>query len=158
MPSPRGVSWSQKVCQEFSTDYLSADSPFDLVFICGRYEGIDERFIQRYVNMEISIGDYVLTGGEIATMAILDSAIRFVPGALGNAQSCLEESFQEFLLEQPQYTRPREFEGMAVPQALLSGHHLEMARFQLAERERVTKERRPDLYQNYLKQQESSKK
>ncbi len=142
--SPRGSIWENKYAKEFAQKHLGEDSK-DLVFICGRYEGIDERFIEKYINEEISIGDFVLTGGELATMVILDSSLRFVSGVLGNKESAQSESFQNRLLEHPQYTRPRNFEGMEVPQILLSGDHQKMAKFLEGERLRITKKFRPDL-------------
>ncbi|TDJ05228.1 MAG: tRNA (guanosine(37)-N1)-methyltransferase TrmD, partial [Deltaproteobacteria bacterium] len=99
----------------------------------------------KYVDEEISLGDYILTGGELAAMAILDSSVRFIPGVLGNKESNQSESFQNYLLEHPQYTRPQNFEGEEVPKVLLSGHHQKIKDYQQNERVRVTKERRPDL-------------
>jgi tRNA (guanine37-N1)-methyltransferase len=142
--SPRGETWNHDLCQEFAQTYFHDDSR-DLVFICGRYEGIDERFIERYVTRILSLGDYVLTGGELAVMAMIDSFVRFIPGVLGNRQSALEESFQSGLLEHPQYTRPRVFEGLEVPQVLLSGHHEKIQAYQTAEQLRLTKLHRPEL-------------
>lgn len=141
-PSPRGKVWNNKVCIDFAKRVYPHK---DLVIICGRYEGIDERFLKNYVDEEISLGDYILTGGELAAMAILDSSVRFIPGVLGNKESSETESFQNSLLEHPQYTRPQEFEGEEVPKVLLSGHHQKIKDYQQNERIRVTKERRPDL-------------
>ncbi|MEE2742968.1 MAG: tRNA (guanosine(37)-N1)-methyltransferase TrmD [Bdellovibrionota bacterium] len=143
-PGPRGKRWNQEVCVDFSKRIWGEESK-DLVFICGRYEGVDERFIQNYVDEEISLGDYVLTGGELAVMAIIDSAIRFLPGVLGNRESFEKESFNGGLLEHPQYTRPRTFEGVEVPEVLLSGHHKKIEAFEKAESLRITKTYRPDL-------------
>jgi len=137
--NPRGVVWSHRQAKHL------AKSDKDLVFLCGRYEGIDERFIERYVDLEYSIGDYILTGGEIAAMAIIDSTIRFLSGALKNAQSLETESFEGNLLEHPQYTRPKEFEGISVPEVLLSGHHLKIKEYRLQEQLRITAKHRPDL-------------
>ncbi len=146
-PSPRGEVWSQEVAKKFAHEHLDFKSPKDIVFICGRYEGIDERFIQKYVDQHISLGDYILTGGEIAVLAILDSAMRFVPGVLGNKNSSEYESFCDGLLEHPQYTRPKEFEGMDVPEVLAGGHHAKIQAYQRQERERLTQKYRPDLWE-----------
>lgn len=152
--SPRGKSLSQIFIKEIRSDYLGNESQDgrDLVILCGRYEGVDERFLQLYVEQEISLGDFVLSGGEIAAMAILDALLRLLPGVLGNQESLKEESFEDYLLEGPQYTKPREFEGQSVPGIYLSGHHKKMAEFRFQERLRVTRERRPDLYSRYLEQ------
>ncbi len=151
-PSPRGKTWTNNYCKDFANRfYQFNDDEKDLVFICGRYEGIDERFITNYVDEQISVGDYILTGGELATLTILDSSLRYVPGVLGNKCGPQEESFEEDLLEQPQYTKPREFEGLSVPEELVSGHHEKINQFQLAERERLTQAYRPDLWEKYLK-------
>lgn len=142
--SPRGVVWNNKVAREFGSTVLSATGK-DVVFICGRYEGIDERFLEKYVDAYYSIGDYVLTGGEIAVMAMLDSAVRFVPGILGNKLSSLHDSFEDGLIEHPQYTKPAEFEGMTVPEVLMGGHHKKIEEWQKAEKIRMTKKYRSDL-------------
>ncbi len=152
IPSPRGELWNASGASEFAKKYW--DGGKDIFFICGRYEGIDERFIAQYVDREISLGDYILTGGELAVMAVLDSAIRFFPGALGNQQSNQLDSFEEDLLEQPQYTKPREFEGLGVPEILLSGHHAKIESYRQQERIRVTKKFRPDLYKKWEQQSE----
>lgn len=140
--SPRGRVWDNKVAREFGTTTLSEK---DVVFVCGRYEGIDERFIEKYVNEFYSIGDYVLTGGELAVMTMLDSAVRFVPGILGNKLSSEYDSFEDGLLEFPQYTKPQEFEGMPVPEVLLSGHHKKIEEWQKEQKLSMTKKLRPDL-------------
>jgi tRNA (guanine37-N1)-methyltransferase len=142
--SPRGRVWNNKVAREFGTGILSS-SEKDIVFICGRYEGIDERFLEKYVNEFFSIGDYVLTGGEIAVMAILDSAVRFVPGILGNKLSSETDSFEDGLIEYPQYTKPQEFEGLVVPEVLVNGHHKKIQEWQHNEKIRLTQKYRPDL-------------
>lgn len=116
-----------------------------IVLVCGRYEGIDQRFIDRFVDMEVSAGDYILTGGELAAMMIVDAVSRFVPGVLGNGMSVEEESFSNGLLEYPQYAPPRDFEGMTVPDVLLSGNHHRIEEFRKAEAILVTKKQRPDL-------------
>jgi tRNA (guanine37-N1)-methyltransferase len=142
--SPRGRVWNNQLAREFGTQVLSS-SEKDVVFICGRYEGIDERFLEKYVNAFYSIGDFVLTGGEIAVMTILDSAIRFVPGILGNKLSSEADSFEDGLIEHPQYTKPQVFEGMEVPEVLLNGHHKKIQEWQKEEKIRLTRKHRPDL-------------
>jgi tRNA (guanine37-N1)-methyltransferase len=115
------------------------------VIVCGRFEGVDERVIAGRGLTEISVGDYVLSGGEIAAMALLDASVRLLPGVMGKDASGSEESFEAGLLEYPHYTRPREWEGRAIPEVLLSGDHAAIARWRRAEAERITRERRPDL-------------
>ncbi len=122
----------------------------DLVFICGRYEGVDERFIEEYVDQIISIGDFVLSGGELAVMTIIDSFIRFLPGALGNNSSALEDSFEDGLIEGPVYTRPSEFLGKNVPDVLLSGDHAKIKDYNHQKKLEFTKKYRPDLYKAYI--------
>ena len=119
----------------------------EIVLLCGHYEGIDERISEALIDEEISLGDFVLTGGEIAALAIIDSVARFLPGVLGNEASAQEDSFNQGLLEYPQYTRPREFRGQSVPDILLSGDHQKIAKWRREQALRVTKERRPDLLQ-----------
>lgn len=143
-PGPRGKTWNNSYCKDFANRF-SNDNAKDLVFICGRYEGIDERFLNLYVDEEISVGDYILTGGEIPTMAIIDSSLRFFSGVLGNKESSTLESFQENRLEHPQYTKPRNFDGVLVPEILLSGHHQNIGKYQKEESLRITKLHRPDL-------------
>ena len=143
-PGPRGKTWNNEYCKNFA-ERFSIEKAKDLVFICGRYEGIDERFLNLYVDEQISIGDYILTGGEIPTMAIIDSALRFFAGVLGNKESATQESFQSNLLEHPQYTRPKVFDGVEVPDILTSGHHINIAKYQRDEAMRITKLHRPDL-------------
>ncbi len=140
--SPRGKVWNNKVAREFGTQTMTEK---DIVFICGRYEGVDERFLQKYVNEFYSLGDFVLTGGELAVMTMMDSAVRFVPGILGNKLSSEYDSFEDGLIEYPQYTKPQEFEGMGVPEVLLSGHHKNIEKWQLEQKKEMTKKLRPDL-------------
>ena len=140
--SPRGKVWNNKVAREFGTKTMTEK---DIVFICGRYEGSDERFLQKYVNEFYSLGDFVLTGGELAVMTMMDSAVRFVPGILGNKLSSEYDSFEDGLIEYPQYTKPQEFEGMGVPEVLLSGHHKNIEKWQLEQKKEMTKKLRPDL-------------
>jgi tRNA (guanine37-N1)-methyltransferase len=116
------------------------------IILCGRFEGVDERVIEGRALQEVSIGDYVLSGGEIAAMALIDACVRLIPGVMGAQASAGEESFAEGLLEYPQYTRPQVFEGRPIPQVLLSGDHGKVAAFRRAEAERLTRERRPDLW------------
>jgi len=116
-----------------------------LVFVCGHYEGIDARVRETRVHESISIGDYVLTGGELAACVVVDAVVRLLPGALGNAESAVEESFSEGLLEYPHYTRPPEWSGMTVPEVLLSGDHAKVARWRRAQAEARTRQLRPDL-------------
>lgn len=116
------------------------------VILCGRFEGIDERLIVARGLTEISIGDYVLSGGELAAMVLLDAVVRLLPGVMGQEASGTEESFEDGLLEYPHYTRPQLFEGLAIPDVLVSGDHARIARWRRAEAERLTRERRPDLW------------
>lgn len=136
-PSPSGRVFNSAISQQLAQNE-------HLIFICGHYEGIDQRLIELFGADEISIGDYVLTGGEIPTMAIVDSLLRFVPGVLKEG-SLEEESFSNGLLEYPQYTRPQIFEGLAVPDVLLSGNHQEIAKFRHSESLKKTQRVRPDL-------------
>jgi len=117
-----------------------------LVAVCGRFEGVDERVIAGRGLEEVSVGDYILSGGEIAAMALIDACVRLLPGVMGKEASGVEESFAAGLLEYPQYTRPQVWEGRAIPEALLSGDHGRIAAFRRAEAERLTRERRPDLW------------
>jgi tRNA (guanine37-N1)-methyltransferase len=137
--SPRGAPLTQARVAEL------AAGP-GVVVVCGRFEGVDERVIEARGLEEVSVGDYVLSGGEIAAMALIDACVRLLPGVMGAEASGAEESFAEGLLEYPQYTRPQVFEGRAIPQVLLSGDHGKVAAFRRAEAERLTRERRPDLW------------
>ncbi len=136
--SPKGKPLTQAKVREFS----KLD---ELTIICGRFEGIDERVLEEYDIEEISIGDYILTGGEQAAMVMLDAVVRLLPGVLGNAASTENESFEAQLLEYPQYTRPIEWKGRKVPEILLSGHHENVAKWQKERALQITKQRRPDL-------------
>jgi tRNA (guanine37-N1)-methyltransferase len=120
-----------------------------VVLLCGRYEGVDERVIQARVLEEVSLGDFVLSGGEPAAIALIDAAVRLLPGVMGAAEGLVEESFEAGLLEYPHYTRPREWQGRTVPEVLISGHHEKIRAWRRAEAERVTAERRPDLWARY---------
>jgi tRNA (guanine37-N1)-methyltransferase len=137
--SPRGVPLTQARVAQW------AAGP-GIVAVCGRFEGVDERVIQARGLEEISVGDYVLSGGEIAALALIDACVRLLPGVMGAEASAGEESFAQGLLEYPQYTRPQLFEGRPIPPVLLSGDHGKIAAFRLAEAERLTRERRPDLW------------
>jgi tRNA (guanine37-N1)-methyltransferase len=130
-------------------DAVSLAAGAGVVLLAGRYEGIDQRVIDAWDMTELSLGDFVLSGGEIAAMAVLDVVVRLLPGVMGSADSAVEESFSAGLLEYPQYTKPAEWRGRAVPPVLLSGHHGAVAAWRRAEAERVTKERRPDLWAIY---------
>jgi tRNA (guanine37-N1)-methyltransferase len=137
--SPRGRPLTQSRIMEL------AAGPGPLI-VCGRFEGVDQRVIAARGLEEVSIGDYVLSGGEIAAMALIDACVRLLPGVMGKPNSGAEESFSEGLLEYPQYTRPQEFEGRPIPEILLSGDHAKIAAWRLAEAEALTKARRPDLW------------
>ncbi len=128
-----------------------------LIFLCGHYEGFDERVREHLVTDEVSIGDYVLTGGELAAMVIIDSVVRLLPGVLGNHESAETDSFSFGLLEYPQYTRPEEFRGWRVPEVLLSGHHQHIEKWRLNESLKRTLIRRPDLIQRLILTEEQSK-
>jgi tRNA (guanine37-N1)-methyltransferase len=125
-----------------------------VVIVCARFEGVDERLIEARGLEEVSLGDFVLSGGEIAALALLDACIRLLPGVMGKEASAAEESFADGLLEYPQYTRPPEWEGEPIPEVLLSGDHAKVALWRRSEAERLTRERRPDLWQAYLARQE----
>ncbi len=124
----------------------------NLVLLCGRYEGIDERVLSTLVDEECSLGDFVLSGGELAAMALLDAVIRRLPGVLGDAESAQEDSFEGGLLDCPHYTRPEEFEGLAVPAVLVSGDHARIARWRAQERLRATWRKRPELVRQLQQQ------
>jgi tRNA (guanine37-N1)-methyltransferase len=119
------------------------------VILCGRFEGVDERIIEARNFSEVSIGDYVLSGGEIAAFTLIDACVRLLPGVMGKEASGVEESFAQGLLEYPQYTRPQQFEGRGIPEVLTSGDHAKIAAWRRAEAERLTRERRPDLWEAY---------
>jgi tRNA (guanine37-N1)-methyltransferase len=139
--SPQGRRFTQRTAEELAR----LD---DLVLVCGRYEGVDERVRQNLVTDEISIGDYVLSGGELAAMVLIETVARLVPGVVGSSESTLSDSFTTGLLEHPQYTRPAEFRGWPVPEVLLSGDHARIARWRRRESLRRTYERRPDLLES----------
>jgi tRNA (guanine37-N1)-methyltransferase len=136
--SPRGRPLRQSRVREL------AAGP-GAIILCGRFEGVDERLVAARALEEISIGDYVLSGGEIAALAVIDACVRLLPGVMGEEASAHEESFEDGVLEYPQFTRPREFEGRAIPELLLSGDHEKIAKWRREEALRITRERRPDL-------------
>ena len=142
--TPKGKVHSQEIAQDMSISD-------DIILLCGHYEGIDQRIIDLIVTDEISIGDYVLTGGELPALILIDSISRLIPGVLSQNESFEEESFKDNLLEYPHYTRPREFMGMKVPDILLSGNHKKIEQWRYDESVKVTKERRPDLYKKTCK-------
>lgn len=137
--SPRGRRFDQAMARRWA----AAEG---VTLICGRFEGVDERVIEDYGIEEVSLGDFVMTGGEIAAQAMIDATVRLLPGVLGNAASAEEESFSHGLLEHPQYTRPAEWRGRRIPDVLLSGNHGEIEKWRRAEADRITRERRPDLW------------
>jgi tRNA (guanine37-N1)-methyltransferase len=137
--SPQGPVLTQEKAKNLIESYDQ------LVLICGRYGGIDERFLENHVDEELSVGDYILSGGELAAMAVIDTTSRYIPGVLGNEASPLEETFKDFLLEAPLYTRPREFEGKPVPEVLLGGHHQKIADWRREMQVKRTLQKRPDL-------------
>ncbi|MBR7091058.1 MAG: tRNA (guanosine(37)-N1)-methyltransferase TrmD [Clostridia bacterium] len=136
--SPRGTSLTQVVAQRLVQHQ-------HIILICGHYEGIDQRVIDTFVDEEVSIGDYVLTGGELPAMVLVDCMARLIPNVLGNDESAKNESFSNGYLEFPQYTRPQEFRGLKVPEVLLSGHHQKIQEWREAESQKITQSRRPDL-------------
>ena len=143
--SPRGKRFDQQMARD-----LAAED--GVILICGRFEGVDERVIEHFGITEVSLGDFVLTGGEIAAQALIDATVRLIPRVLGNADSTEEESFTNGLLEHPQYTKPAVWEGRGIPDILLSGHHAKIALWRKAQAARLTKERRPDLWRAYCAQ------
>ena len=141
--SPRGKPLTQELVKELAKEE-------QLTIICSRFEGIDERVLEAFGAEDISIGDYILTGGEQAAQIMLDAVVRLLPDVLGNAESIESESFEENLLEYPQYTKPAVWEGTEAPEVLLSGHHRKITEWRKARSEEITKARRPDLWKKYL--------
>ncbi len=141
--SPRGRRFDQAMAR----DWARHDG---VTMLCGRFEGVDERVLAHFGIQEVSLGDFVLTGGEIAAQAMIDATVRLLPGVLGNAESAVEESFSTGLLEHPQYTKPAEWQRHAIPEVLLSGNHAKIAQWRKAQAEEITKARRPDLWQAYV--------
>jgi len=145
--SPQGRPFDQKLAESL------AKHP-RLLLIAGHYEGFDERIIEGLRPMEVSIGDYVLSGGELAAMVVIDAVVRLLPGVLGHQDGAADETFADGLLEFPQYTRPREFRGMPIPEVLLGGNHAAIAKWRLQQRKERTRQRRPDLWRAYLDKQQ----
>lgn len=141
--TPQGKTFTQEMAEGYALEE-------DIVFLCGHYEGIDERVLEEIVTDYVSIGDYVLTGGELPAMVMIDSIARLVPGVLNNESSAEFESFQDGLLEYPQYSRPEIWRDKAVPEVLMSGHHANIEKWRLEQSILRTKERRPDLYEKYI--------
>ena len=142
--SPRGRKFDQSFAKDLSKEK-------GVVFICGRYEGVDERFLTHNDIQEVSVGDYVLSGGEIGAQLIMDATIRLLPNVIGNSQGLVEESFEGDLLEYPLYTQPRVWNGIEVPEVLLSGDHKKIETWKIKMSEKITKLKRPDLWSKYIK-------
>jgi len=142
--SPRGRPLNQEMVREFA-------SKQGMTMICGRFEGVDERILESRNITEVSLGDFILSGGEIAAMAMMDAVVRTIPGVIGDAGTLTEESFEAGLLEYPHYTRPRIWEGREIPQVLQSGHHGKIKQWRTAQSEKLTALRRPDLWEKYLR-------
>jgi len=147
--SPRGRRFDQARAKALATEPGA-------VIVCGRYEGLDERVIAARGLEEVSLGDFVLSGGEPAALAMMDAVVRLLPGVMGAADGLTEESFEEGLLEYPLYTQPREWNGMAVPEVLTSGHHANVRAWRRGEAEKVTRQRRPDLWARYLRSKDKA--
>jgi len=145
--SPRG----KRLDQAMVRDFAGKDG---VTLICGRFEGVDERVLEARNVMEVSLGDFVLSGGEVAAMALMDAVVRTLPGVIGAPETLAEESFESGLLEYPHYTRPRIWEGREIPEVLQSGHHGKIREWRLEQSKRLTRERRPDLWAQYVKEQE----
>ena len=142
--SPKGKKFDQKLAQDISKEK-------SISLICGHFEGVDERVLTTRNIEEISVGDYVLSGGETAALVVLDSILRLLPGVLGNEKSSIDETFENGLLEYPQYTKPQIWEEKPVPEVLLSGDHAKIKDWRLSQSEAITRDRRPDLWQKYKK-------
>lgn len=145
--SPKGKPLNQQMVEELA----KLDN---ILLFSGSYEGIDERIIESEIDMQISIGDYVLTSGDLPCLVLINAIARYIPGVLGNEETTSEESFTNGLLEYPQYTRPSEYNGMKVPEVLLSGNHQEIAKWRLNQQLEITKKYRPDLYEKYMREHE----
>jgi tRNA (guanine37-N1)-methyltransferase len=145
--SPRGRRFDQAMARRFA-------GCAGLTMLCGRFEGVDQRVLDHHAVEEVSLGDFVLTGGEIAAQAVLDATVRLLPGVLGNAASAVDESFSDGLLEHPHYTRPTEWEGRVIPEVLQSGNHAAIEKWRRTEAEAVTQARRPDLWEAYRRGKE----
>ncbi|MGN0931955.1 tRNA (guanosine(37)-N1)-methyltransferase TrmD [Falsigemmobacter intermedius] len=149
--SPRGKRFDQAMARKWA----AAEG---VVMICGRFEGVDQRVLDRYQIEEVSLGDFVMTGGEIAAQAMIDATVRLLPGVLGNAASADEESFSDGLLEHPQYTRPQTWEGLEIPAVLNSGNHGEVEKWRRVQSLEITKARRPELHEAWMARQPAPKK
>lgn len=149
--TPRGKTFSQKMAQEMAMEE-------DLIILCGHYEGVDERVLEEIVTDYVSIGDYVLTGGELPAMVMVDCISRLVPGVLNNAASSVDESFSDGLLEYPQYSRPEVWREKKVPEVLLSGHHANIEKWRHEQALSMTKKFRPEMYEEYVKSHPVEKK
>jgi len=148
--SPQGKPLTNNICKRLSTlDHV--------ILVCGHYEGIDQRVIDKEIDEEISIGDYVLSNGSIAAVVLIDAVSRFIPGVLGNSASTTSETFEKNIFEGPQYTRPEVFEGMGVPKELISGNHAEIEKFKKEKALLKMKKRRPDLYFKYMLEEKQKK-
>lgn len=147
-PSPQGELWNHKLAVENS----EVDK---LIVICGHYKGVDERVIEKYVTHEYSIGDFVVTGGELPALIVIDSIVRLIPGVLNKMESALSDTFAADLLDAPYYTQPREIEGMKVPDVLISGHHEKIKAWRKNSRINATRKKRPDIWKKYLELNES---
>jgi tRNA (guanine37-N1)-methyltransferase len=150
-PSPQGKQFTQSVAEELGEEE-------HLVFICGHYKAVDQRVIDHWVTDEISLGDFVVSGGEFAALVMIDAVVRMQPGVIGDLHSAKTDSFQNDLLDCPYYTRPEDFKGMKVPEILLSGHHEMIDKWRLEQKMKRTKERRPDLYKKYMERIQIEKK
>ena len=142
--SPRGIPFTQSIARKWS------HGP-GVILLCGRFEGVDQRLLDHYNIQEVSLGDFVLTGGEIAAQAMIDATIRLLPGVLGNAASTIDESHANGLLEHPQYTRPPIWKGRAIPDVIMSGHHENIEKWRSEQSKLITQQRRPDLWEKYSK-------
>lgn len=151
LTSPQGRLFDQALAEEL------AEKP-RLTFICGHYKGVDQRVIDRHVDLEVSIGDFILTGGELATAVMVDAIVRLLPGVLGDPESAAGDSFTRGLLDHPHYTQPQQWDGMTVPEVLTSGHHAKVEAWRQEQAEQRTKGRRPDLYERWLAEQKRGKK
>lgn len=143
--SPRGKQLNQSFLHQLSGEHQLGDV-MDIILLCGRYEGVDQRVLDHYNIMELSIGDYILAGGEVAAQVFIEGLLRLLPGVLGSHDSTHEESFENGLLEYPHYTKPSEWRGHQVPEVLLSGHHEKIKQWRLDQSKKITMERRPDLW------------
>ena len=148
-PSPQGKTWNHKSAETFSDHEKT-------IFICGHYKGIDQRVIEKYVTDEFSIGDFVVTSGEIPAMIMIDSTVRLIPGVLNSRESAETDTFYGDLLDNPHFTKPRKVDGIPVPEVLLNGHHKEIEDWRQSQREFITQEKRPDLWRKYLEKSKIS--